>query len=298
MELAPQISRTRGCLIIDKARKDRPISIARKDRVAIALALIGLAACQPRVGAPGRVPVAGRAGPAESAYRAPPSVDLAVPASGGRVTLVGRALPGARVRLSAPSGPPMFADAGPDGVWRLILPAGGGPRLLGLAMIDQGRPLQAEGYFALLPPGGVVQLRAGASAVILGDTAAGPRIRAVDYDSRGGAVVSGRATPRGRVEVWVDGAHAGQGAAGVDGRFTVALTGPLTLGEHRLSLLDGAQRVEVDAPLAEAAPLASGPYRARLTTAGWRIDWLTPGGGLQTTLLLSDGARLNQGGRA
>jgi hypothetical protein len=38
--------------------------------------------------------------------------------------------------------------------------------------------------------------------------------------------------------------------------------------------------------MAKPAPLASGPMRSQLTEGGVRIDWLTPGGGLQSTLLL------------
>jgi hypothetical protein len=264
----------------------------------LAAALATLAACQPRVAPPGLAAAPRRAGPSESAYRPPPSITSAAPAPGGRVMLVGRAWPGARVRLSAPSGPPVFADAGPDGVWRLTLAGAGVPRLFGLAMIDQGRAIQAEGYFALIPRGEVIQLRAGAGALGMNDPAGGARIGAVDFDSRGGTVVSGRATPRGRVEVRVDGAVAGQGGSGPDGRFTLALAAPLALGRHRLSLIDGDREFDVEAPLMAAAPLASGPYRAGMTSAGWRIDWLTPGGGLQTTLLLGDNEQTDQGGRA
>jgi hypothetical protein len=36
-----------------------------------------------------------------------------------------------------------------------------------------------------------------------------------------------------------------------------------------------------------AAPLVGGPYRATATPVGWRIDWITPGGGQQTTLLMA-----------
>ena len=39
-----------------------------------------------------------------------------------------------------------------------------------------------------------------------------------------------------------------------------------------------------------AAPLVYGPVRADRTPMGWRIDWMTPGGGVQTTLLIG-GAR-------
>jgi hypothetical protein len=35
-----------------------------------------------------------------------------------------------------------------------------------------------------------------------------------------------------------------------------------------------------------AAPLAQGPLRSQLTSAGLRVDWMTPGGGVQSTILV------------
>jgi hypothetical protein len=35
-----------------------------------------------------------------------------------------------------------------------------------------------------------------------------------------------------------------------------------------------------------ADPLADGPFRSQTTAAGVRADWMTPGGGLQSTLIL------------
>jgi hypothetical protein len=40
-----------------------------------------------------------------------------------------------------------------------------------------------------------------------------------------------------------------------------------------------------------AAPLDASAFRATLTASGWRIDWLTPGGGVQTTLLTNSGEK-------
>lgn len=276
-----------------EAMKDRP-----GRGLGVVLALAGVAACHARGPAP---PAAAYApGPAESAYRAPPTLAAAVRQPGGRVLLVGRATPGAQVRLATPAGAAMFADCGLDGLWRMTLASSAAPRLYGLSMIDHGRLVQAEGYIALSPRGEAVQLRAGAGALVLGDSApgdgaAGPRILAVDFDSKGGAVVSGRAPPRARVEVRVDGGRAVQGAAGADGWVSLALDQPLTFGAHTLILAGlspagGSGGTRVQARLTAAAPLAGGPYRAMMTPFGWRIDWLTPGGGLQTTLLLTGAA--------
>jgi len=35
-----------------------------------------------------------------------------------------------------------------------------------------------------------------------------------------------------------------------------------------------------------AAPLVDGPLRSQLTSAGLRVDWMTPGGGVQSTILV------------
>jgi hypothetical protein len=37
---------------------------------------------------------------------------------------------------------------------------------------------------------------------------------------------------------------------------------------------------------APPAPLAQGPVRSQLTDAGLRVDWMTPGGGVQSTILV------------
>jgi hypothetical protein len=43
---------------------------------------------------------------------------------------------------------------------------------------------------------------------------------------------------------------------------------------------------QVAAQVTPASPLATGPLRSQLTPAGLRVDWMTPGGGVQSTLLV------------
>jgi len=276
-----------GSLTIQR-RKDRPIRTAVKDGVIVALVLMGLTACQGKRAAPapgGAPPPGGR--PSAAAYRTPPAVTTATLAPGGRVRLVGRADPGDSVRLTTPAGPAAYALAGKDGVWRLMLPPAAEPRLYGLAMFDHGRAVQSEGYIAVTPRGTAAQLRAGAGALVMGERAPGPAILAVDFDSKGGTVVSGRASPRAVVDLWVDGVRRGRGGAGPDGLFSVALDEPLSFDDHQMAIVDGARRAEARPRLTAPQPLSGGPYRATEAPGGWRIDWMTPGGGLQTTLLLT-----------
>ncbi len=225
-------------------------------------------------------------GPA-SLYRQPPAATSASLAAGAVVHLVGRAEPGAKVRLASPGGQAVLAQAGVDGGWSLDLPPAATPRLFGLAMIDGGHIIQSEGYVAIMPEGAAAQLRAGAGALVLGSRSDAPVILSVDFDAKGGAVVSGLASPHGAVEVWVDGERRARGQAAADGVFSLAPNEPLTLTEHGFEVVDGSRRAAVRAALSLAAPLSRGPYRSDRTPSGWRIDWMTPGGGLQTTLLLS-----------
>jgi hypothetical protein len=224
---------------------------------------------------------------AEAAYRPPPVLTAATVLPGGRVRLSGLAGAGDRVRLASPTGAAVYASAGRNGAWSLVLAAPATPRLFGLAMIENGHPIQSEGYVAVTPEGTVAQLRAGAGAVVLGPPRTEPAILAVDFDSKGGAVVSGRATPRALVDLWVDGARRARVAAGPSGSFSAPLEEPLEFADHRLEIVDGARRAQAQSRLTLADPPANGPYRATLSPAAWRIDWMTPGGGLQTTLLLT-----------
>lgn len=249
---------------------------------------MGLAGCHGKsaTSSPGPTPNPA-ARPAEAAYRAPPVITAATLLTGGRVWLAGLAGPGDRVRLAPPAGSATYAVAGADGAWSLVLAAPPAPRLFGLAMIENGRIIQSEGYVAVTPRGVAAQLRAGAGARVLGDQPAEPAILAVDFDSKGGTVVSGRASPGAVVDLWVDGARRGRAVTGPRGSFSVPLDEPLSFADHRLEIHQGAHRADAAPTLTPAEPLSGGPYRATLTPSAWRIDWITPGGGLQTTLLLT-----------
>jgi hypothetical protein len=73
--------------------------------------------------------------------------------------------------------------------------------------------------------------------------------------------------------------------AGRDGRFNIALA-PLSAGRHQLAVAGGGQSATVSVLIAAAAPLTQAPFRAERGPGGWRVDWMTPAGGLQTSLLM------------
>ncbi len=222
--------------------------------------------------------------PADSAYTQSPRVTGAQFAAAS-VTLSGQASPGARVRLGPPEGEARYAQADGEGKWALALPVMAEPRIFGLSATAEGRQLQSEGYLILTPSGKAAVLRAGAGALRL-DPQPAASIGAFDFDQQGGAVVSGRAPAGATVMLRLDGFQVAEGRADAGGRFSISLTSPITAGPHRLEMLgDGfSARVSVDA--SRAAALEGGPFRSVAMAGGVRADWQTPGGGVQSTLIL------------
>ncbi len=271
----------------------RPQSSSRAAATALLLVALALAACSPIARTPAAVAGApGRQAPeGERAYRTPPSVVGAQLAPGARVRLDGLADPGSRVRLSTPSGQALIVRVDAAGRWRATLPQSPALRLFGLSMIGESQVVQSESYLALTPAGIAVRLRSGAGAVALGAPCV-LCLTALDYDRKGGAVVSGRAQAGEIVALAVDGVLRGRVAADSAGRFFFDLDEPLAPGAHRLQAQGRAGPVLVDVQLQPPPPLADGPFLADRNAAQWRIEWVTPGGGVQTTLLFDrNGAR-------
>ena len=283
-------SNDHGCAIDRVANtvwKDCPITRAAK-AIIIVLAASTVAACQPHGAArPAIQPVAIEGRTDSGDYRAAPVLLQVGFGPAGRLVLTGQAVAGSRVRLASPAGLPLYAQADRQGLWRMEVPRPTEPRLFGLATIDGARVIQSEGYVAITATGTAAQLRAGAGTVVLGERVAAPVIDAVDYDSKGGAVVSGRAAPHAVLDLFVDDVRQTRGRADGYGRFSLALDEPQSFSLHGLEIADGVRRARVRPSLTVAAPLVGGPYRASATPTGWRIDWVTPGGGLQTTLLMA-----------
>jgi hypothetical protein len=226
-----------------------------------------------------------RAAANESAYHPAPAVD-GVTREDGRVVLSGRAQPGAPVRLATPEGRLVAVVASREGRWRIVLPPSPDMRLYSLSMIDGGRIVQSEGYLAVAPDL-TAQLRCGAGAAIYGAQAWSPRITAVDYDSKGGCVVSGVAAAGQAVTILIDGVDRGEVRADATGRFSLPLDEPIGAGPHRLDLMAGGQRASVSVAVTPAGAMPAIPLKAARTGYGWRVDWTTPGGGVQTTVLFA-----------
>jgi hypothetical protein len=255
----------------------------------IALALLATAACsRPASNAAASADAA--AASSEQQYQAAPDLTGASPTGDGRVELAGRASPGAAVRLTSPGAAPQFAAADPQGAWRLTIPPSAQPRLFGLSMSAGGRVVQAIGYL-FVAPGAVARLRVGGGTQALASASHGGLAGvALDYDSKRAATLSGLASPGETVGLRADGVERGQAAADQAGRFVIALNGePLAAGAHDFELLSPSGALRFSAELDAPTPLAGTPYAARRQGAAWRVDWITPGGGEQTTLIFERG---------
>ena len=80
--------------------------------------------------------------------------------------------------------------------------------------------------------------------------------------------------------------RAGEGRADASGRFEIRLNGPVPMGESRLRVFGEALNLETRLRLSPPAPPDAGPVRFQDAADGLRIDWMTPGGGVQTTQIL------------
>ena len=248
-------------------------------------AVFALAACNRAPNLPGRQAQAGADAP-DPGYRPAPRVSATSTAADGSVSLSGRALPSSQVRMASPAGARIETRADGSGAWTAAIGPVSEPTLYRLAEEVGGERVEAEGLVAILPGAPTVALlRAGSGAEVIEDIGKAPlKILAVDYDAAGFAVVSGRASSASPVRVLVDGQPVMEGATGPGGRFSLTLPKPLPPGRHRLAAMTPQATAETEVAVTPPAPPKDGPYQAQVQTFGWRVDWITPGGGAQTTL--------------
>jgi hypothetical protein len=250
----------------------------------VSLAALLLVACEP--GAPvTSKPAADKPDSAEAGYLAPPSLEAVRRAANG-IVISGHGTPDADLRLGSPTGEVVMGKIDTLGQWTVTVPNEAGVRLFGLSSSLNGRTVQAEGYVMVADGGEVALLRAGAGARRLAAESSSPRILTIDVDREGGAVVSGVANPGAGLNVRVDRVTRGGGRTDDDGRFNISLTDALAPGVHDIQVAGEGGETAVAVAVSPAAPLVYGPVRADRTAAGWRVDWMTPGGGIQTTYLI------------
>jgi hypothetical protein len=253
--------------------------------IASALAVLALGGC----GGPGEAGQAEAAAEADTGYADPPQATAVLALPGGGMTIVGRAAPDARVRATTPSGDTHGATAGADGIYRLDLPASDSGRLVSLSVGDADRAVAADGWLFIPPdrPRSAAMLRPGAAARPLAQDAG--LIGAVDYDAAGGVAVAGFTAPETDVQALVDGRPAGDARSDGAGFYSLRLDRQIAAGTTRIAVRSGDASAQRTVRLAAATP--SQVFSATRQSDGWRIDWLTPGGGVQTTQIFFEADR-------
>ena len=200
--------------------------------------------------------------------------------------LSGTASAGAAIRLASPDGSALTGTADRKGAWRLAATAGPTPRLYSLSELSAGRLVRAVGYIAVLPAPGpaAAMLRPAASALVL-SPAPSRGLASIDYDASGAAMVSGRSAPGETIRLALDSREAGADRADAAGSFSAPLSHPLAPGQHVLNLSGQRLRASVGFAAARATRVATPPFDALRMDGAWRIDWMAPGGGVQSTVL-------------
>lgn len=224
----------------------------------------------------------------QAGYTPPPRFTSATRLGDGQIQLGGLADPNAPIRLASPDRTVYAAVSDGKGLFSVTLPAATAVRLFGLSETISGRVIQGEGYLAVLPgPGRVAALlRAGGGAHAPGATSNAPEVAAVDFDSGGGALVSGVAHPGSALRLTLDGQPGGDTRADAQGRFSFALAAVLNPGDHELTVQSTAGQDDAHFSVSPSGPISGLPFRGQRQAGDWRIDWLTPAGGEQTTLIM------------
>jgi len=204
----------------------------------------------------------------------------------------GIAAKGARVRLSSPEGQAFGTTADDQGVWQIDVPRNAArPQqalLFGLSEDIEGRIIQAEFYVALLPDPQVpvVMLRAGTGAQTLANGTVFA-ITTADFDSAGGLTVSGFAPAGKPVKASLDRAAAIESFAGQDGRFSLGLPSSAPTIVRQIQILSGMDQRTLSLDVSDHRLPAVTLADTKRLVGGWRIDWTTPSGGVQTTYIQS-----------
>lgn len=236
----------------------------------------------------------------------------------GDTVIAGRALPHSNVTVLDGGNPIGKAIADGRGEWVFVptQPLPSGSRQLALEMqTADGRTVPSDSVVVLVVPerdrdiagqpakgnAQALALRvpregAGGSTVLQkpsADAAKGLIIDTVDYDDRGGLSISGRASPRARVQLYLDNRHVGRTEAGPDGRWRVTPGDPVAPGNYRLRADElgpqGKVAARVEMPFARAEPLKElQPGTFVVVQPGnslWRLARSAYGRGTQYTVI-------------
>lgn len=231
-----------------------------------------------------------------------PSFDIVRVDPGGTAVIAGRAAPGAKVVVRANGVEIGRATAGARGEWVIYMetPLPKGTQEITLAMTPPGgaeivsdqrvvvevpdRP-DRRALVVLSEPGQASQVLQSPD-----DAGLALSLDAVDYDAKGGIVLSGRAPEGATVRLYADGKPVGDVQAGTDGRWTLAPDLPPGRYALRVDQLgpDGKVLSRVEAPFERAPPdivIREGAVVVQPGNSLWRIATHTLGEGTRFTVI-------------
>ncbi len=205
---------------------------------------------------------------------------------GAAIVLSGRAVPASRIMLGGGLGRTVSATADAEGRWNVAVEVDEAPRMLTLRATTGDQVVRFEQDLLATPSGRVVTLRAGAGAVT-SDPPGTPRMAAFDFDSQGAAVVSGAAPTGALLSLRLNGRQVGTGRVEASGWFHMPLPQPISGLNQKVEVLGDTFQLESTFDVTPAAALAGGAYRVLSGPDAVRVDWTTPGGGVQSTWVLN-----------
>jgi hypothetical protein len=202
----------------------------------------------------------------------------------GVVKISGVARPDGRVRLTSRQGQAFGVTANTRGEFEAELPNDVNGNLYDLSMEDSGRLMKAEGrlFVPTGQPERAVFMRSGYPSLPLSPHA--PLLAVVDYDGLGGVAVAGRTKAGAVVALGVNGADVARVKADEAGLYSAILPLRQSLVGQAV-MLTAQSEGAVDARTVELQAEPGEMDSIQPTEAAWKVHWLLPGGGSQTTMV-------------
>jgi hypothetical protein len=199
--------------------------------------------------------------------------------------VTGQTIANARVRFSYAGNRAVGVTSDSKGRFRAELPSGPNGGLFDLSTEDSGRSMHADGrlFIPAGAPGKAVLMRPGApSLALFNDLTA---VAVIDYDRAGALAIAGRVAPTTAIEVVLNGEIRARTTSDDRGFYTATtqIAPPNeTEAANSLSIMAGGKEA---VRYFKDSRIAGEDDRITRFEDGWRVDWVLPGGGMQTTLV-------------
>ncbi len=257
-----------------------PVLFKKTSLFLVFSALAGLAACKEKPKATEATSALEAAG-----YWRAPEITGVDQTGSNMFVVTGQTIPNARVRFSYSGQRAVGVTSDSKGRFRAELPSGPDGGLFDLSTEDSGRSMHADGrlFIPAGAPGKTVLMRPGApSLALFNDLTA---VAVIDYDRAGAVAIAGRVAPTAAIEVVLNGEIRARTTSDDRGFYTATTQiEPPDESEaaNTLSVMAGGK--EYVRNFKDSRINTDGDRITRFED-GWRVDWVLPGGGMQTTLV-------------